>query len=207
MLVGWAKERAMIPDLRISFHQMLRPANNRVRAEHFCRTAQAAWRDERGIAGVEFALIMSALCFLLLNGADVARYAWIRMQVENAAQVGAQAAWKTCDPDKLPVSTKCPELNGKVTAAVQSTSLGGNVQLQGAPTEGYYCLDTSNNLQPVGTVSSPPSNCAATNRATLLPGDYIKVDVTYQYRPLINGFSIGGYLRTPITETAFLRLK
>jgi Flp pilus assembly protein TadG len=197
----------MIRDSHMSFHPFPRPTGNCGWKKHFCWKARAAWHDERGIAGVEFALIVSALCFLLLNGADVARYAWIRMQVENAAQVGAQAAWKTCDPDKLPVSTKCPDLNGKVTAAVQSTSLGSNVQLQGTPTEGYYCLDTSNNLQPVGTVSSPPSTCAATGRSTLLPGDYIKVDVTYQYRPLINGFSIGGYLRTPITETAFLRLK
>ncbi|GEO16893.1 TadE/TadG family type IV pilus assembly protein [Microvirga aerophila] len=197
----------MIPDLHTNPDARLRRIANRFQEKRFGRAARAAWLDEKGIAGVEFALIISALCFLLLNGADVARYALIRMQVENAAQVGAQAAWKACDPDKLPVSTKCPQLNAKVTAAVQSTSLGSNVQLQGTPTEGYYCLDTSNNLQPVGTVTSPPSNCAATNRATLLPGDYIKIDVTYQYRPLINGFSIGGYLRTPITETAFLRLK
>jgi Flp pilus assembly protein TadG len=168
---------------------------------------RATWHDERGIVGIEFALIMSALCFLLLNAVDVARYAWIRTQVENAAQVGAQAAWKTCDPSKLPVNPNCPTLATKVTAAVQSTSLGDKIQLQEAPSEGYYCLNTSNTLQYVGTAATPPANCAAAGRTDVLPGDYIRVDVTYPYKPLLGGLSVAGLLTTPITETALMRLQ
>ena len=66
------------------------------------------WNDHRGVAGIEFALVAGALCILLLNGIEVARYAYTVMQVQNAAQIGAQAAWKACDPTKeLPATTKC----------------------------------------------------------------------------------------------------
>ena len=65
--------------------------------------------DHRGVAGIEFALVAGVLCILLINGIEIARYAYTAMQVQNAAQIGAQSAWKACDPNKeLPGNNQLP---------------------------------------------------------------------------------------------------
>src|SRR5712692_8975047 len=106
--------------------------------------------DRRGAAAVEFAGAALFLVLGLLNAIDLGYYTYRRMEVENAAQVGAQAAWKTCnDPTyMLPATQNCPGLNSAITASLQSTSLGTAVSLaSGYPTEGYYCVNSSNLLQ------------------------------------------------------------
>ena len=59
--------------------------------------------NRRGSAAVEFALVATMLAVATVNVADIAIYSYQQMQVEDAAQMGAQAAWKTCDETKLPV--------------------------------------------------------------------------------------------------------
>ena len=65
-------------------------------------------RDERGVAAVEFSIAAMIMIVGILNAADVGLYEYRRMQVENAAQVGAQAAWKTCydTSSMLPATVK-----------------------------------------------------------------------------------------------------
>ena len=53
-------------------------------------------RDTRGTAAVEFAVAAMFLCAGVLSAVDLGLYEYKRMEVENAAQVGAQAVWKTC---------------------------------------------------------------------------------------------------------------
>jgi Flp pilus assembly pilin Flp len=172
------------------------------------RDFRALLRDEEGLAGVEFALIGGILCFLVLNGIDVARYTWIKMQVENAAQAGAQAAWKTCDPDKLPIS-KCDDLVDKVEFAIRSTSLKTSVSLKdGSPSEGYYCVHNSMTLEPVDTSTPLPADCADAG-ANLLPGApgiYVQIDVTYSYTPLFPGVTVAKSFVGPIEKSAHMRL-
>src|SRR6266702_3493739 len=50
--------------------------------------------DRRGVVAVEFAGAAMFLVLGLLNAVDVGYYTYQRMEVENAAQVGAQTAWK-----------------------------------------------------------------------------------------------------------------
>ena len=50
--------------------------------------------DERGASALEFAIFAGILAFGLLNTADVSIYIYKRMQVENATEMAAQAAWK-----------------------------------------------------------------------------------------------------------------
>lgn len=174
------------------------------RAWHWLR---AGWHNCDGVAGIEFALVASLLVFLMLNGIDVARYAYIKMQVDNAAQIGSQAAWKACDPAKLPATILCSNLTTAVTHAVQSTSLGNTVQLQsGSPSEGYYCIDSSGTLQPVGTLSTKPDDCSAVGMPHLQPGDYIKVGVAYTYAPLFADLTVARFFRTTVTSSAHMRL-
>jgi Flp pilus assembly protein TadG len=161
--------------------------------------------DERGIAGTEFALVATVLCFLLLNGIEFARYAWVQMQVENAAQMGAQAVWRACDPNKLPLNPRCPGYETAVDAAIRSTSLGSGVTRQGL-TSGYYCVDTADGLKLVAT-ASPPANCSATGRLDLAPGYFAETTATYTYAPLFADLTIAKLFNTSVTKTARMRLQ
>ena len=172
---------------------------------------RAFWRNAHGVAGIEFALLAMTLSVALLNAVDVGYYVYRRMQVEMAAQVGAQAAWKTCggQPSVLPATQNCSGLNTAVTAAIQSTTLGAAVTLaSGYPQEGYYCVNTTTNvLVPVGSLSNKPSNCVGTDISGAGPGDYLQVQVTYKYVPLFKGITVISAMGiTSITKTSWMRL-
>jgi Flp pilus assembly protein TadG len=172
--------------------------------------------DARGVAGIEFGLIGLALIPVVLNAVDVGYYAYQRMEVENAAEVGAQEAWKFChnaNGDMLPATdpTKCPGLNTAITTAIQSTTLGPAVTLASGtgainpnPGEGYYCVNASNALILQGSGSSPPTTCST----GVAPGDYIQVQVTYPYQSLFPGLIsvMSGWSGIPITETSWMRV-
>ena len=164
--------------------------------------------DTRGTAAIEFSLIAGFVIFALFNTIDFARYFWQKMEFENATQMAAQAAWKTCDTTHLPATTNCPGLNAAVTAAIHSSSLGSSVTLaNGSPTEGYYCVNASSALVYVSDVSSKPANCSSVGNASGLPGDYIKVQTTYTFTPLFSGISLGSTLTSPIIDTSIMRLQ
>ncbi|MDP1964277.1 MAG: pilus assembly protein [Reyranella sp.] len=163
-------------------------------------------KDGRGVAGVEFAFIAGFLCVAIVNVSDVSVYLYKRMQVENAALVGAMSALKVCDPSHLPATVNCPGLTASVTAAVQSTSLGNAVSLSGAISEGYYCVNSSNALQYMSDVFNKPANCSAAGMTALQPADYIRVAVTFTYSPIFTGISVAGLFTTPITKTAMVRM-
>ena len=167
----------------------------------------AIWVDQRGVAAVEFGLFAIFLSLALVNVTDVSIYIYQRMQAENATQVAAQAAWKACDPSQLPATTNCSGLTTAVQNAVGSTSLGTSVSLiSGSPSEGYYCVNSSNALQYVSSVSSKPADCTAAGMPSLQPGDYIQVQTTFPYAPLFPGLSVTGAFPTPINRTAIMRL-
>src|SRR3974390_3502250 len=97
------------------------------------------YSDEKETSAIEFAFFASILSFAILNVADISIYLYKRMQVENATQMGAQAAWKGSDPsqNQIPATTNCPSLTTAITNAIHSTSLSTAVSLQaGSPAEG-----------------------------------------------------------------------
>jgi Flp pilus assembly protein TadG len=164
-------------------------------------------RDRSGVAAIEFGLFASFLSLGMLNAADIGMYLYQRMEVENATEMGAQAAWKNCTLTQLPATVNCPALNNAVQRAVQSTSLGTNITLQtGSPSEGYYCLNSSNALQYVSDVSSRPADCSAAGKPALQPADYISVQTTFAYAPLFPGITVASTFASPITRTAMMRL-
>jgi uncharacterized membrane protein len=166
--------------------------------------------DRRGVAAVEFAGTAVFLLLGLLNAVDMGYYIYQRMEVENAAQVGAQTAWKICnDPTyMLPATRNCPGLNDAITASIQSTSLGSAVSLvSGYPAEGYYCVDSSGALQSVGSLSSKPADCSAAGNAGVAPGDYLQVGVTFDYAPLFPGITVmSAWGISSIGMTSWMRL-
>lgn len=170
--------------------------------------SRALCTDRRGVAAVEFGLFAIILATALANVTDVSIYIYQRMQVENATQIAAQAAWKACDVPQLPATVNCPGLTTALANALKSTSLGTRVTMMaGSPAEGYYCVNSSNALQWVSDVTSAkPADCTAAGMPSLQPGDYIQVQATFTYVPLFPGFSVASTFATPINRTAFMRL-
>jgi len=164
--------------------------------------------DARGAAAVEFGFVGVMFITGVLNAFELGRFAYQRMQVENAAYAGVQAAWKTCDFTKLPATQNCgTTLTTNVTAAIQGTSLGSKVSLGSTGiSEGYYCVNTSGALQTVGSLTSKPANCSAAGNASASPGDYIQVSVTFSYTPLMPMTVMGVRGASAITKTSWMRL-
>jgi Flp pilus assembly protein TadG len=185
--------------------RLRRPSPKNLALEFAGRT-RAIWADQRGVAAVEFGLFAILLSFGLANVADVSIYIYQRMQAENATQVAAQAALKACW-SQLPATTNCPGLATAVQNSLGSTSLGTRVALiSGSPSEGYYCVNSSNALQYVSGVSSKPADCTAAGMPSLQPGDYIEVQTTFPYAPLFPGLSVTSTFAAPINRTAMIRL-
>ena len=165
--------------------------------------------DQHGASALEFAIFVPPLVFGLLNTADISIYIYKRMELENATEMAVQAAWKTCDPSQgyLPATTSCPGLMAAITNAAHSTTLGNQVSIQGSPSEGYYCLNSSGALQYIGPVTSnPPADCSATGLAGQQPADYIQVTTTFAYAPLFPGTTVASMFTTPIVKTGMMRL-
>jgi Flp pilus assembly protein TadG len=177
-------------------------------ASRLARKTVAAWADQRGVAAIEFGIFSVFLFALLANVTDVSIYIYQRMQVETATEVAAQQALKTCGSGStLPATINCANLLSAVQTAVQSTSLGAAITLQnGSPSEGYYCVNTSNALQFVSTVTSKPADCTAAGTPALQPGDYIQIQTTFTYKSLFSGLSVASAFPSPITRTAMMRL-
>ena len=163
--------------------------------------------DDAGNALIEFALIAPILVTLLLNLYDFSVLMWATMQTDYAAQMGAQAAVKTCAGGTLPAISNCAGLNTAVTTAIHGTSLGSGVSLaSGYPTETYYCV-SGTTLQSVGAYSSPPSpfDCSTVGNSAVIPGDYVTVEVNYSYAPAFAGLSLAS--SQTLTGTALERLQ
>jgi Flp pilus assembly protein TadG len=177
-------------------------------ASKLARKTRTAWADQRGVAAVEFGIFSILLFASLANVTDVSIYIFQRMQVENATEVAAQAALKTCgSASSLPATVNCNNLLAAVTTAMQSTSLGTAVTLQnGSPSEGYYCVNAAGALQFVNDVSSKPADCSAAGTPALQPGDYITIATTFTYTPIFAKLSVASAFPTPITRSAILRL-
>ncbi|HEX2555491.1 MAG TPA: TadE family protein [Microvirga sp.] len=173
-------------------------------------------RDERGATAVEFAFISGALVILLLNGIDIGRYAYLREQVEKAAQAGAHAIWLQCDTLELPVLSKCadeakPASNWKpaATSAIFRTLLGKDTDAAndavtlGSLVEGYFCPTSAGTLVAVANPSSPPGTCLAGTT----PGIYVQLQVTYAYTPIFGDLSVSRLFGTSISKTSHMRMQ
>ncbi len=121
-------------------------------------------KSERGAAAVEFAFALFLLTIPILNVVDLAFYAFNWMQTQNAAQMGAQAAYSNCNNENdLPAATVCYQGNSAnnltlydvVAQGVQESALNNTVTISGnTVVDGYFCSTTGNVLTAVGTLGS-----------------------------------------------------
>jgi Flp pilus assembly protein TadG len=164
-------------------------------------------RDERGVAAVEMALVTGFFCVAIFNAVEVGRYAYILMEAGQATQAGAQAAYVACDSNHLPATENCPALTPAVTTAIQSTTLGAAIALNGPVTEGYYCLDASNALVYVAPVDAKPGDCSDVGQPALTPALYLQVATTYSFTPIFDGLTVGSTFPASVRKTAWMRMR
>jgi Flp pilus assembly protein TadG len=181
---------------------------------------KAYLREQNGAAAVEFTLMLGLFTISLPSVVDLGVYAYDNMQVQNSAQMGAQAIWAACSQLPATDSGSCPTAQSALNAAVSRTALGTAVAVpSGGVTEGYYCAGSSGTLVNADTngktgdfttsltsaVPSPPTSCPS-GSLTTSPGEYIKVNVSFSYSPVFANASVGRLLGTSIQGTAWMRL-
>jgi len=175
------------------------------------RCCKSLFKENSGLATIEFALASTILVYGLMNGLEAARYSFQKMEVRNAVHAAAHAAWNACDTQHLPAKTNCgTALNTAIANGLASTSLGTAVTATAtSPTEGYYCLATSgsSNTLTLATSQSTPT-CSNVGGVAYTPADYLFVSATYSYTPLFGTkLTIGHLFPTTITATSQIRLK
>lgn len=173
--------------------------------------------DQRGTAATELVLWSALLILPIASVVDLGIYAFQSMQVQAAAQAGAQAARAACRPYFPPFTANCAGLSSAVTSGVATTTIGGSVSVEsGYPKEGFYCANGSNTLTLIGstgTVAAPPSKpspytCnSVVSGSSGLPSDYLQVKVNFTYTPTLSSVSVGNLLPTTITRTTWIRLQ
>ncbi|MGH6910230.1 MAG: hypothetical protein ACREEG_08600, partial [Phenylobacterium sp.] len=142
----------------------------------------------------------------LINAVEVGRYGLALMQLNTAAQAGVSAAYHTCDAAHLPATQNCPALAGAVATALQSTSLGGGVALEGTLTEGWYCVTGDKKLKYMADPLSKPADCSAVQNPTAAAGLYLSVQAKYDYKPMFPG-TVTQTFATPLKRTAMARFQ
>ena len=163
-------------------------------------------RDQKGVAAIEMALVSVMFGAALINAVEIGRYGLALMQVDNAAQAGVAAVNHSCDNEHLPATQNCANLYSTVSTAVQSTTLGNRITVQGQISEGWYCINSGQALQYMAPVSAKPADCAAAQNMTGTPGLYLGVHATYAYQPIFPGLTIAESFVTPVNRTAWARL-
>ena len=159
-----------------------------------------------GVAAVEMALIGGVLFAALINAVEVGHYGLAMMQLNNAAQAGVAAAYGSCDAAHLPATQNCPALADTVATALQSTSLGEDVALEGQLTEGWYCVTNAKTLQFVGSPLSKPADCSVTQNPSISPGLYLTVQAKYDYKPIFPG-TVTQTFTNPLKRSAMARFQ
>jgi hypothetical protein len=163
---------------------------------------------EGGTAAIEMGLIGMMFFGALINAVEIGRYGVSQMQVNNAAQAGVAAAYRTCDGAHLPATSNCQDLLPAVKTAVTSTSLGTSIQPGAKFSEGWYCINSAKQLQLVASATSAkPADCSAAQSPGLSPGLYLGVQAQYDYKPIFTGLTLAGSFATPITRTAWARMQ
>jgi Flp pilus assembly protein TadG len=130
------------------------------------------WRNQRGVAAVEFGLVSTVLALLLPAATDLALAIWANQQVGNAARAGSEYAAAHCwNGSTSAVDSTCA--TNVTTAATSATSRS----ITATPTE--FCGNDS--ASGVTQVCVLP--CACTSGPTT--GTYVSVTANTSYTPIV----------------------
>lgn len=150
------------------------------------RIARRLRRDRRGAAAVEFALMATFLLGLLVPIADLGAYIYNSMQLQLAAQAGAEyAARHDWDPNGILSAMKgaAPNLN----LSTLDSTVPNNTNLLPYPFDASHvqvcgCVDSTTGAMTAVTCSNPRPMC--TGGMQLQSGVYYTVGVQKRYHPI-----------------------
>ncbi|MGH6812160.1 MAG: TadE/TadG family type IV pilus assembly protein [Methylocella sp.] len=156
----------------------------------------AMWRDKRGVAAVEFALMGSALVLLVMAATDLALAVHARAEVGNAARAGTDYAAAYAGANNGAFNSA-----GITTAVTNATSLPG-VTATPAPSTFCGCATASGITQQTQPPCGPPTPPCPTG---LTPGTYVSVTAQANYSPLFptrwNAYLVNKFVTMSATET------
>ncbi len=124
------------------------------------------WRDKRGTVAIEFALIGSALAFLLMAATDLALAIYANTEIGNAARAGAEYAARN------PASYTNAGISAAAKAATNATLLIG---VTTTPTTYCGCATAS------GVTTQ---TCGSTCSGGGTTGTYVSVKESASYSPI-----------------------
>jgi Flp pilus assembly protein TadG len=157
-----------------------------------------SWRDERGAALVEFALVGSVLVGMMLPLVDIGMGFYYKTRLITATQAGAQYAFANRDRYAVTNGWSTSNIDNIKNAVIGATGLTIAASDVTA-TLSCICVDQSTNTQTTVAPSSPSSasqcasagsDCPGMLSPRQKPGAYVTVTVTPQpprdLRPLFN---------------------
>ena len=147
----------------------------------------AVLRERRGVAMVEFAIVLPVLVLLLLPLVDLGMGFYVKTQVMTAAEAGAQYAfvhgWS---------GTNTTTQTSLVAAVNSATSLSG-LQVTTAPSLSCKCANGTTLTTLTVTAPYSQSTCSAQTCVTSPPaGAYVTVHAQATYTPLFTYRIFGG---------------
>jgi Flp pilus assembly protein TadG len=128
------------------------------------------WRNQRGVAAVEFALVAAVLSFVLPAATDLALALWANQQVGNAARAGTEYA-----------ATQAPSYNSSAisAAATSGTTTAATSQRSAiSATSSEFC----GNASASGVTQTCILPCACASGPTT--GTYVSVTASTTYTPI-----------------------
>ena len=129
------------------------------------RLCARAVRDTKGVAAVEFGIMIPLFGLMLVSATDIGLSVYRKMQVESAAQTGAQYAMlRGFD-------------SSSISGAVTSASNAAGITATPAPTKFCGCATTSS----VSTVA-----CGTTCAGGAMAGTYATVSAQASYTTIFN---------------------
>jgi Flp pilus assembly protein TadG len=138
------------------------------------RRLRAFWRERKATSAIELALVLPLIAGMIVPLADLGMGAYTKMQVQNAAQAGADYALKNAGS-----AFNATNIGNAVTSA---TSLSGVVANQPAPpSEVCHCVDSSGGSPVLDSGSAPPCTGSCTSGTM---GTYVVVNARASYTPL-----------------------
>lgn len=132
------------------------------------RSLWSFWRERKATSAIELALVLPLIAGMIVPLADLGMGAYTKMQVQNAAQAGADYALKTGGFNSTNISN----------AVTNATGLTG-VSATPAPSESCACVGGT--PATITNTTAPPcsTGCASGNE-----GVYVTVNAQASYSPL-----------------------
>jgi Flp pilus assembly protein TadG len=125
------------------------------------------WRNQRGTAAVEFALVSTLLIFLFTAATDIALAIWAGQQVGNAARAGSEYA---------AINTAA---NGYNSSAISTAATSATTRSGVTATSSNYC----GNASASGVTQTCILPCSCTVGGTT--GTYVSVTASSSYAPIL----------------------